>query len=115
MLHANLISALKAVPVGLAIAIRNMRVPKLIAIVHIRPTMIASIFPRAFDPIMKTMPLRLLKLWRRRVPRPLHIHRRRHGDSRLSHWTGNSQKARRSHHNRCNLPKHFHHVPPCSF
>ncbi len=58
--HTHLITTAKAVAIRISLVAWNMRMTVLIAVVHVRPPVIVEILARAFDPIVKTLPLYLL-------------------------------------------------------
>jgi hypothetical protein len=68
VVDSHLVSTLKALPISLAIPIRHMRMPKLIAVVHIRTAMIVVVLTRPFNTIVKSVAMYFVELRRRSIP-----------------------------------------------
>jgi hypothetical protein len=68
VLDAKLVSAPKRLAVVVPQLRRNLRMPELLAIVHIRPAMVVEVMSCAFDARMKSLPLNLSILTRRHIP-----------------------------------------------
>ena len=68
MRHGRFISAAKALTIRISLVARNMRMTVLVAVIHVRSTVIINILACAFDPIVKTLPLGLPPFLRRRIP-----------------------------------------------
>src|SRR6185369_12723359 len=68
VIHSLLISAAESLPVVLTCAPLDMRMAILIAIIHIRPTMLVVILARALDPVVIALALNFAKLAGRSIP-----------------------------------------------
>jgi hypothetical protein len=66
--HAGVISAAKALTVRISLVARNVGMTVLVAVVHVRSAVIVNILTRAFDPVVKTLPLDLPPFLRWRIP-----------------------------------------------
>jgi hypothetical protein len=75
-----LIAAPEPFLVCLQIAGRKIRVAVLLAIIHVRPAMVAEVLPGPFDPIQKTAALHLSEFRRRGIPTAFRF---RHGADNL--------------------------------
>ncbi len=55
--HSTVIAAPEAIPVRFSLLRWKMRMPVLIAVVHVWPAVIAEVLPRTFDSIVKALAL----------------------------------------------------------
>jgi hypothetical protein len=70
MPHSPLIAAPESFPISVAHFRRNRRMPKLVAVIDIGPTVIVKVSPRAFHAIVKSATLYLVEFSWERIPLP---------------------------------------------
>jgi hypothetical protein len=68
VMRGDIVSAPEAFAIRLALLARKMRMTKLVAVIHVKPAVIAEVLPRAFNSVAETLVLDLRQILRRHIP-----------------------------------------------